>query len=91
MNIKSINYAKIASKAIDRVLAPVLVAQEQDLIMDGSGELGSRICGHYEDIFNNMAESIAKRFGLELADIGLYEQQAEDKFFNAVTKHHINK
>lgn len=76
---------KQAAKAATRLITPLQKMEEIELSMDGSGELGHIISGHFEDTYNEILEKVANRFGTTLKDIAIYEQECED-----LVMHHMN-
>ena len=70
---------KIAARTIERLMIPLGMAEEMDLALDGSGELGGVIADHYEIYREDLEEEIADLFNITVDQIHAYREVAQAK------------
>ena len=86
MKVKIMKKSQIkhASKAIDRITAPLQEMEEIELAMDGSGDCTSIIAGHFSDAYERILKETAAKFGVTPSEIAQYEVESQDRFMDAV-------
>lgn len=65
-----IDYSKMTTVELVDELNKLELSLEQDLIMDGSGELGGIISKGYDKYFDAIYEELNKRSDYEFDDVG---------------------